>query len=112
MAKKNPYDIIKHQHVTEKSMVLENLKDADSNPSLRRCKSPKYVFVVDRKANKQQIAEAVEAIYSEKNIKVVAVNTINVKSKARRVRGRLGVKPGFKKAIVTLDEKDRLDDQV
>lgn len=112
MAKKNPYDIIKHQHVTEKSMVLENLKDADSNPSLRRCKSPKYVFIVDRKANKQQIAEAVEQIYSDKNVKVVAVNTINVKPKTRRVRGRLGIKSGFKKAIVTLDEKDRLDDLV
>ena len=112
MAKKNPYDIIKHQHVTEKSVVLENLKDADSNPSVRRCKSPKYVFIVDRRANKQQIAEAVEEIYSEKNVKVVAVNTINVKPKARRVRGRLGVKPGFKKAIVTLDDNDRLDDLV
>lgn len=112
MAKKNPYDIIKHQHVTEKSMVLENLKNADSNTSVRRCKNPKYVFVVDRNANKQQIAEAVEEIYSDKNVKVVAVNTINVKSKARRVRGRLGVKPGFKKAIVTLDENDHLDEQV
>jgi large subunit ribosomal protein L23 len=112
MAKKNPYDIIKHQHVTEKSMVLENLKNADSNPSVRRCKSPKYVFVVDKKANKQQIAEAVEEIYSDKNVKVMAVNTINVKSKARRVRGRPGVKPGYKKAIVTLDENDSLDDLV
>lgn len=109
MAKKNPYDIIKHQHVTEKSVVLEGLKDADSNPSVRRCKSPKYVFIVDKKANKQQIASAVEDIYSEKGIKVVAVNTINVKPKARRVRGRLGVKPGFKKAIVTLEENDSLD---
>lgn len=112
MAKKNPYDIIKHQHVTEKSFMLENLKNADSNVSVRRCKSPKYVFIVDRKANKQQIAEAVEEIYSEKNIKVIAVNTINVKPKARRVRGRLGVKPGFKKAIVTLDDNDHLDDLV
>lgn len=112
MAKKNPYDIIKHQHVTEKSVMLENLKDADSNPSVRRCKSPKYVFIVAKDANKQQIAEAVEEIYSEKSVKVVAVNTINVKSKKRRVRGRIGVKPGFKKAVVTLDEKDRLDDLV
>lgn len=112
MAKKNPYDIIKHQHITEKTVMLENLKDAESNPSVRRCKSPKYVFVVDSKANKQQIAEAVESIYSERKIKVVAVNTINVKPKQRRVRGRLGVKSGFKKAIVTLDNGDMLDDLV
>lgn len=112
MASKNPYDIIKHQHVTEKSVVLENLKDSDSNPSLKRCKSPKYVFIVDRNANKQQIAQAIEQIYSDKNIKVVAVNTINVKAKSRRVRGRIGNKAAFKKAIVTLDENDRLDDLV
>lgn len=112
MAKNNPYEIIKHQHVTEKSMVLENLKNADSNQSVRNCKSPKYVFIVDRKANKQEIAAAVEEIYSDRNIKVVAVNTINVKPKARRVRGRLGVKSAFKKAIVTLDEGDQLSDSV
>lgn len=104
----NPYQIVKHQHVTEKSVMLEGLKDAESNISLKRCKSPKYVFIVDRDANKQQIAEAIEQIYSEKKIKVVAVNTINVKGKARRVRGRSGMKPNFKKAIVTLDEGDSL----
>jgi len=47
MVTKNPYEVIKHMHVTEKSMVLENLKEAKGNKSLERCKSPKYVFVVD-----------------------------------------------------------------
>ena len=109
MANKNPYQIIKHQHITEKAKVLQELKNAKSNVSLARCQSPKYVFVVERTANKQEIASALEEIYKEKNIKVVAVNTINVKSKARRVRGRSGEKSAFKKAIVTLDKDDSLD---
>ncbi len=109
MKEKNPYQIIKHQRVTEKAIVLENLKNATSNPSLARCKSPKYVFVVEKTANKKEIAEAIEQIYSSKNVKVVAVNTINMKAKPRRVRGRLGMKASFKKAIVTLQEGDSLE---
>lgn len=107
---KSPYQLIKHRHVTEKSLLLQNLKTAESNPSLKRCKSPKYVFIVEKTAKKQEIAKAIEEIYSERNIKVVAVNTINVKPKPRRVRGRPGLKAGFKKAIVTLDTNDSLDD--
>lgn len=109
MAEKNLYQVIKHQYVTEKSMMLQRLKTADSNPSLKRCESPKYVFIVDRNANKQMIARAIEEIYKNEGIKVVAVNTINVKAKARRVRGRPGFKSAFKKAIVTLRPGDNLD---
>jgi large subunit ribosomal protein L23 len=109
MAERSPYQIIKHLRVTEKTTILQNLKTAESNRSLKRCKSPKYVFVVEPTANKREIAQAIEEIYSDKNVKVTAVNTINVKPKQRRVRGRLGMKPGFKKAIVTLQEGDSLD---
>lgn len=107
--KKDPYQVVKHQHVTEKSVMLEGLKDAKSNPSLARCESPKYVFIVDPSANKQEIKWAVEEIYRDKKVKVVDVNTINVKAKQRRVRGRLGMKKSFKKAIVTLEKGDSLD---
>lgn len=103
------YQIIKHQYVTEKSMMLQRLKSAESNPSLKRCESPKYVFIVDSNANKHQIAQAIEEIYKNEGIKVVAVNTLNVKAKARRVRGRSGFKKAFKKAIVTLRPGDDLD---
>lgn len=109
MAERTPYQIIKHQHVTEKAMMLQELKNAKSNPSLARCESPKYVFVVDPKANKQQIASAIEEIYKDQHVKVVAVNTIQVKAKSRRVRGRIGKKSGFKKAIVTFEKGDSLD---
>lgn len=109
MAEKKPYQIIKHQHVTEKSMMLQRLKTAESNVSLKRCESPKYVFIVDRNANKQEIARSIEEIYKNEEVKVVAVNTINVKAKPRRVRGRAGFKNAFKKAVVTLRPGDSLD---
>lgn len=110
MTYKDPYQIVKHRHVTEKAQVLANLKDAESNASVRRCESPKAVFIVDVKANKQQIKKAVEEIYKEKNIKVTAVNTIHVQGKVKRRRGRLVTMPSFKKAVVTLEKGDTLDD--
>lgn len=107
----NPYDIIKSRRVTEKSRVLENLQHAKSNASVSRCNSPKVVFNVDPKANKTQIAWALEQIYADKKIKVVAVNTVNVGSKQRRVRGFLGKTAAFKKAIITLRPGDMIDEQ-
>lgn len=107
--KKNPYSVIKNIHVTEKTIMLENLKSSESNKSLRSCLSPKYVFIVDKDANKTEIAQALEEIFSSKNIKVVAVNTINVKGKRTRYRGRPGTTSSFKKAIVTLEVNDVLD---
>lgn len=112
MLKKSPYDIIKSRYVTEKSRVLEQLQFNSSNPSVKRCSSPKYVFLVDKRSTKREIAMAVEQIYAEKNIKVVAVNTINMKQKPRTVRGRAGLKPGFKKAIVTLETGDVIEDKI
>jgi large subunit ribosomal protein L23 len=108
----NPYDIIKSRRLTEKSRVLENLQHAKSNPSVSRCKSPKAVFNVDQKANKAEIAWAVEQIYSEKKVKVVSVNTIVVKPKKRRVRGFLGKTAGLKKAVVTFRPGDQIEEQV
>lgn len=109
MTQKNPYSVIKHQLITEKSTVLEQLKDNSSNPCVKRFENPKYVFVVDNKATKPQIASALEEMYKDQKIKVVSVNTINVKGKTRRVRGRVGVKPSIKKAIVTLAVGDSLE---
>jgi large subunit ribosomal protein L23 len=109
MLKKSPYDVIKSRYLTEKAKVLEELKNNHSNPSVAKCHWPKYVFLVDPKANKQEIAEAIETIYGEKGIKVVGVNTVTIKPKARRVRGRQGIKSGFKKAIVTLQVGDLIE---
>lgn len=112
MQRTNPYHIIKHRYVTEKARVLESLQTKDSNPCVRKCNRPKYVFEVDKQASKQEIAKAVETIYSKQGIKVLTVNTITVKPKARTVRGRKGMKAGFKKAIVTLKPGDSIEDKV
>lgn len=109
MHKKDPYQVVKSIHVTEKAMTLQELVNNESNPSVKRCENPKYVFIVDKQANKHEIAEALEEIYKENSIKVVSVNTINLKPKKRRVRGRVGFRPGTKKAIVTLEKGDTIE---
>lgn len=106
---KNPYSVVLSRYATEKSTVLEGLKDSESNRCVKRCELPRYVFIVDKKANKIEIASAVEEIYSEQNVKVVAVNTINVKPKAKRRRGRPGKTKAFKKAVVTMEKGDTID---
>ncbi len=59
----------------------------------------KYVFVVSLKANKIEIAKAVESIYG---VKPLQVNLSNVKGK-RVARGRIrGQRSNWRKAIVTL----------
>jgi large subunit ribosomal protein L23 len=108
----NTYEIIKHRRVTEKSRVLESLQYRESNPSLRRCKSPKAVFEVDIRANKTQIKEAIEQIYAEKKVKVVSVNTITIRPKPKKVRGRPGVTSWLKKAVVTFRPGDAIDEKV
>ncbi|MBS0647955.1 MAG: 50S ribosomal protein L23 [Verrucomicrobia bacterium] len=112
MLKRNPYNVIKSRYVTEKARVLEGLHASSSNPCVKKCNTPKYVFLVDKNATKQEIAQAVETIYADKKIKVIGVNTITNKPKARTVRGRRGMKPGFKKAIVTLKAGDVIEDKV
>ena len=109
---KNPYNIIISRRMTEKSRVLENLQQAKSNRSVSRCNTPKVVFNVDVRANKAEIASAIEQIYADKKIKVVSVNTVNVGSKKRRVRGFLGKTAQYKKAIVSLRPGDAIDEKV
>ena len=110
MRRKHPYEIVKSRYVTEKARVLEGLKDKSSNPSLKKCVTPKYVFLVSQKATKQEIAQAVQEIYADKNIKVTAVNTITMKQKPRTMRGRKGLRAGYKKAIVSLRSTDKIEE--
>ena len=63
------------------------------------------VFQVDRRANKLQIKEALEALFQ---VKVVHVNTLNMQGKKKRVRTREGRRPDWKKAYVTLREGDSI----
>lgn len=66
----------------------------------------KYIFLVDKSANKIQIKQAVEEIYK---VKVKDVNTLILPGKLKRVRYQAGRTPDFKKAIVTLKEGEKLE---
>jgi large subunit ribosomal protein L23 len=112
MLKKTPYDIIKNRHVTEKARVLEQLQYNSSNQCVKKCSSPKAVFIVNRGCNKYEIARAIEEVYSDKKVKVVKVNIINMKQRKRIYRGRAGTVRGYKKAIVTLRAGDSIDEKV
>ena len=112
MQSRNPYHVIKSRYVTEKATVLQQLQDSTSNKCTSKCSSPKYVFIVDKNANKNEISRALEEIYKDKKIKVKGVNTLNMKPKKRRVRGYRGFRPAVKKAIVTLESGDTIDDAV
>ena len=60
----------------------------------------KYTFKVLKSATKPEIANAVEAMF--KGVKVESVNTINMKSKPKRLGVHAGRTATWKKAIVTL----------
>lgn len=64
-----------------------------------------YVFIVDRRANKIQIREAVEKLF---NVKVESVNTLNIKPKVVRVRMTTTKTPLIKKAIVKLKDGEKI----
>ncbi len=66
----------------------------------------KYIFVIDKKANKSEVKKAVERIY---NVKVEDVNVANIKGKAKRLGRSLGKTSGLKKAIVTLKKGQKID---
>jgi len=66
----------------------------------------KFVFVVDKRANKIQIAQAVKEIF---NVNVENVNTMNVKGKTKH-RGRMvGKTSSYKKAIVKLESGQTIE---
>lgn len=69
-----------------------------------------YAFVVDKKANKIEIAKAVEEMYG---VTVNEVRTLNVPAKAKSRSTKKGLvtgrKSGYKKAIVTITEGQEID---
>jgi large subunit ribosomal protein L23 len=67
-----------------------------------------YVFVVDPRSTKVDVRNAVERTF---NVKVTNVNTLNRKGKSSRNRrtGVVGMRPGTKRAIVTLQAGDTIN---
>lgn len=65
----------------------------------------RYVFIVDKRANRTEIKRAVEEIFK---VKVESVNTMNLLGKWRRMGRYEGKRPDYKKAIVTLAAGQRI----
>ena len=63
-------------------------------------------FKVAGDATKPEIKAAVEGLFG---VKVLAVNTIVVKGKTKRFRGRPGMRSDWKKAMVRLAEGQSID---
>jgi large subunit ribosomal protein L23 len=81
----DPYDIIKRPVLTEKSYDQMN--------------EGKYTFMVDVRANKYQIKQAIETVFG---VKVDKVNTLRQQGKLKRMGRYEGRRPSYKKAVVKL----------
>ena len=66
----------------------------------------KVVFKVRDDINKNVIKKNIEKIFK---VKVVKINTINLKGKSKLVRNKKSYKSGYKKAIVTLKKGQSID---
>ena len=88
-------EIIRRPVITEKS----NFMASEHN---------QFTFVVDSRANKLQIKEAIELAWPEVTVEKIRVSNMPAK-RARRWRRLATRKQGYKKAIVTLASGDRID---
>jgi large subunit ribosomal protein L23 len=89
---KSPRDIVIRPIVSEKSYA-----------GLER---NTYTFLVDGRANKTEIKEAIQQIW---NVRVLNVNTLNRQGKVKRTRLGTGRRPDQKRAIVTVAEGDSIE---
>ncbi len=88
----NYNDIIIRPVVTEKTTeMIENNK---------------YVFQVNKYANKDMVKRAVKEIFK---VTPVRVNVMKVRGKRKRVRYQYGYTPAWKKAVVTLKAGDKIE---
>jgi large subunit ribosomal protein L23 len=87
------YEILNRPLITEKSTIQKESTN-------------QLTFEVDRRANKVEIRRAVERIF---NVRVVAVQTMQMKGKVKRFGRILGKRRNWKKAIVTLAQGEHVE---
>ncbi len=85
------FDVLIRPIVTEQSTIMQE--------------RGKYVFQVQKGANKADVKAAVEKVFE---VKVVDVNTMIIKGKTKRFGPRPVAKPNWKKAVVTLKAGDTI----
>ena len=69
-------------------------------------KDGKYIFLIEKKTSAAEAKKVVEDFYK---IKVRKTNVINIKPKSKNSGRFRGVKPGYKKIIMTLQKGQKLD---
>ncbi len=90
----NAFDIVKTIRITEKG-------------TLQSEKFNQYTVVADRRSNAPAIKRAIEELF---RVKVLRVNTMNVRGKARRQSTKAaGRTSDWKKAIITLKPGEKID---
>jgi large subunit ribosomal protein L23 len=82
------------------------LRPIVSEKSYSGLENNSYTFLVDPRANKTEIKEAVQAIW---RVRVTSVNTLRRRGKVKRNRYTLGKRPDEKRAVVTLAEGDSIE---
>ncbi|OHB35793.1 MAG: 50S ribosomal protein L23 [Planctomycetes bacterium GWA2_40_7] len=87
------YQIIKRPLSSEKSVGDRNSTNS-------------YHFEVNKKVNKIQIKETIEKLF---DVTVLGVRTLNKVGKKRKYRNKVYKTSGWKKAIVTLKDGDKID---
>lgn len=92
--------------MNREKMYLTVLGPVITEKSTEGSEHNQVTFRVALEASKPEIREAVEGLF---NVKVKAVNTLRVKGKEKRFRGRVGRRSDWKKAIVTLQEGSFID---
>ncbi len=85
------FEVLRRPVVTEKNTALQA--------------QGKYVFEVDRDANKDQIKQAVEKAFK---VTVTKVNIMTVRGQEKRVGRRVVAGSPWKKALVTLKSGDKI----
>ena len=92
----SPYQIVKRPIITEEAQI-------------QSAKGSQYTFCVVPDANKNQIRDAIEAIFPD--VKVTRVNTMNYDGKVKSQAGsrKTGRRSKWKKAIVTLRAGDSIE---
>ena len=86
--------------------TLVLLRPVITERSMTQTNAGRYTFAVDTNATKQEIASAVAEAFK---VDVVAVNTMPVRGKERRLGRRIGRKPDWKKAVVTIAPGQKIE---
>lgn len=86
------------------SLVL--LRPVITERSMTETNVGRYTFAVATDATKMEIASAVAEAFK---VDVVAVNTMKIHGKKRRLGRRIGQRPDWKKAIVTIAKGQKIE---